>query len=47
LDCLDEIATNEKGFMQGWNFITSIPEPLPIKINKVEVNNKSTAMNVL
>jgi N-acetylglutamate synthase-like GNAT family acetyltransferase len=34
------LAANEQGFMQGCNFITSSPEPLPNKINKVEVNNK-------
>lgn len=31
---------NGQGFMQGWNFIMSCPEPLPNKINKDEVNNK-------
>ena len=34
------MAYNVQGFMQGWNFITSSPEPLPNKINKDEVNNK-------
>ena len=34
------ISANEQGFMQGWNFITSSPEPQPNKINKDEVNNK-------
>ena len=35
------MAHNEQGFVQGWHFITSSPEPLPNKINKVEFNNKN------